>query len=165
MFAINDKYNSYKDLPNAFITIEGHKEYQEKLKQLFLSLGNKVQIISKENKSLYHAAAVTVSNFILGLVNNSLTYLKDCGFSEELAMESLYPLIEFNLKNIKENGIMESLTGPVERGDLETITSHCKVLNQRDKKMYKLLSENILSIAEMKNKQRNYEKIREYLKR
>ena len=53
MFAINDKYNSYKDLPNAFITIEGHKEYQEKLKQLFLSLGNKVQIISKENKSLY----------------------------------------------------------------------------------------------------------------
>ena len=65
MFAINDKYDSYKDLPNAFITIEGHKEYQEKLKQLFLSLGNKVQIISKENKSLYHAAAVTVSNFIL----------------------------------------------------------------------------------------------------
>ena len=122
-------------------------------------------IISKENKSLYHAAAVTVSNFILGLVNNSLTYLKDCGFSEEIAMEALYPLIEFNLKNIKENGIMESLTGPVERGDLETITSHCKVLNQRDKKMYKLLSENILSIAEMKNKQRNYEKIREYLKR
>ena len=50
MFAINDKYNSYKDLPNAFITIEGHKEYQEKLKQLFLSLGNKVQIISKEKK-------------------------------------------------------------------------------------------------------------------
>ena len=138
---------------------------EEKLKQLFLSLGNKVQIISKENKSLYHAAAVTVSNFILGLVNNSLTYLKDCGFSEEIAMEALYPLIEFNLKNIKENGIMESLTGPVERGDLETITSHCKVLNQRDKKMYKLLSENILSIAEMKNKQRNYEKIREYLKR
>ena len=165
MFAINDKYNSYKDLPNAFITIEGHKEYQGKLEQLFLSLGNKVQIISKENKSLYHAAAVTVSNFILGLVNNSLTYLKDCGFSEELAMEALYPLIEFNLKNIKENGIMESLTGPVERGDLETITSHCKVLNSRDKKIYKLLSENILSIAEMKNKQRNYEKIREYLKR
>ncbi|MFY9275518.1 MAG: Rossmann-like and DUF2520 domain-containing protein [Clostridium sp.] len=165
MFAINDKYNSYKDLPNAFITIEGHKEYQGKLEQLFLSLGNKVQIISKENKSLYHAAAVTVSNFILGLVNNSLTYLKDCGFSEELAMEALYPLIEFNLKNIKENGIMKSLTGPVERGDLETITSHCKVLNQQDKKMYKLLSENILSIAEMKNKQRNYEKIREYLKR
>lgn len=80
-------------------------------------------------------------------------------------MEALYPLIEFNLKNIKENGIMESLTGPVERGDLETITSHCKVLNSRDKKIYKLLSENILSIAEMKNKQRNYEKIREYLKR
>ena len=52
MFAINDKYNSYKDLPNAFITIEGHKEYQEKLKQLFLSLGNKVQIISKENNAL-----------------------------------------------------------------------------------------------------------------
>ena len=152
-------------IENATFDSKERKEKEVTIEQLFLSLGNKVQIISKENKSLYHAAAVTVSNFILGLVNNSLTYLKDCGFSEELAMEALYPLIEFNLKNIKENGIMESLTGPVERGDLETITSHCKVLNQQDKKMYKLLSENILSIAEMKNKQRNYEKIREYLKR
>ena len=53
--------------------------------------------------------AVTVSNFILGLVNNGVKYLKDCGFSEEMAMKALYPLIEFNLKNIKENGIMKSL--------------------------------------------------------
>ena len=165
MFAISDKYNSYKNLSQAFITIEGHEKHIEYFKQLFSYLGNDVGVINKENKALYHAASVTVSNLVLGLINNGVNYLKECGFSDEMAIKALYPLIEFNLKNIKENGIMESLTGPVERGDLETITSHCKVLNQRDKKMYKLLSENILSIAEMKNKQRNYEKIREYLKR
>ena len=49
MFAISDKYNSYKNLSQAFITIEGHKKHIEFFKQLFSQLGNDVAIISKEN--------------------------------------------------------------------------------------------------------------------
>ena len=121
MFAISDKYNSYKNLSQAFITIEGHKKHIEFFKQLFSQLGNDVAIISKENKALYHAASVTVSNLVLGLINNGINYLEECGFSQEMAMKALYPLIEFNLKNIREKGTINSLTGPVERGDLVTV--------------------------------------------
>ena len=163
MFAISDKYNSYKNLPKAFITIEGDEKYEEYLKNLFSSLGNKVQIITKENKVLYHVAAVTVSNLLLGLINNGITYLNQCGFSDKLAIEALYPLIEYNLKNIKENGTINSLTGPIERGDLTTIVNHCNVLSEQDREMYKVLSKNILEIAKVKNKEKDYKKISEYL--
>lgn len=163
MFAISDKYNSYKDLSKAFITIEGHEEYKNYLKELFYSLGNNVAIISSESKPLYHAASVVVSNLVLGLINNGVTYLKECGFSQEMAIEALYPLIEFNIKNIREKGIIDSLTGPIERGDLSTVIGHCDVLEDRERELYKLLSRNVLEIAKLKNVQRNYENLEKYL--
>lgn len=163
MFAISDKYNSYKDLSKAFITIEGHQKYENYLKELFYSLGNNVAIISSENKPLYHAASVVVSNLVLGLINNGVTYLEECGFSQTMAIEALYPLIEFNIKNIREKGIINSLTGPVERGDLTTVMGHCDALEDKDKELYKLLSKNILEIAKLKNVQRNYENLEKYL--
>lgn len=163
MFAISDKYNSYKDLSKAFITIEGNEKYKNYLKQLFYSLGNNVSIISSENKPLYHAASVVVSNLVLGLINNGVKYLNECGFSQEMAINALYPLIEFNIKNIREKGIINSLTGPVERGDLLTVMGHCDSLEDRDKELYKLLSINVLEVAKLKNGQRNYESLEKYL--
>ena len=163
MFAISDKYNSYKDLSQAFITIEGHEKHLENLKRLFLHLGNDVAIISKENKILYHAASVTVSNLVLGLINNGVNYLEECGFTKEMAIKALYPLIENNLRNIKERGAVNSLTGPIERGDLSTVINHLNVIREEDKELYRLLSKNILKIAKVKNQNRNYKNLEEYL--
>lgn len=163
MFAISDKYNSYKDLSQAFITIEGHEKHIKYFKMLFTKLGNGVAVISKDNKTLYHAASVTVSNLVLGLINNGVNYLEECGFTKEMAMEALYPLIEFNLKNIKERGTVNSLTGPIERGDLTTVINHLNVLREEDKELYRLLSKNILKIAKVKNLERDYKNLEEYL--
>ena len=163
MFAISDKYNSYKNLSQAFITIEGHEKHIEYLKVLFSKLGNDVAIINKDNKALYHAASVTVSNLVLGLINNGVNYLEECGFTKEMAIKALYPLIEFNLKNINERGTINSLTGPIERGDLNTVINHLSVLREDDKELYRLLSKNILKIAKVKNSDRDYKNLEEYL--
>ena len=163
MFAISDKYNSYKNLSQAFITIEGHEKHIEYLKSLFLYLGNDVAIINKENKVLYHAASVTVSNLVLGLINNGVKYLEVCGFTKEVAIKALYPLSEYNLINIKEKGVVNSLTGPIERGDLSTVTNHLNVIPEEDKELYRLLSKNILKIAKVKNLDRDYKNLEEYL--
>lgn len=163
MFAISDKYNSYKDLSKAFITIEGNKKYIKYLKRLFLHLGNDVAVINKENKVLYHAASVTVSNLVLGLINNGINYLEECGFTQEMALKALYPLIENNLRNVKERGAVNSLTGPVERGDLSTVINHLNVIREEDKELYRLLSKNVLNIAKIKNRDRSYKNLEEYL--
>lgn len=163
MFAISDKHNSYKSLNKAFITIEGDSKYIEVFSKLISSLGNDVLIIDKNNKSLYHAACVTVSNLVLGLINTGVKELMKCGFKEDRAIKALNPLISFNIENIKEKGIVSSLTGPIERGDIKTIKNHCNVLNNEDEIVYKLLSKNILELAKVKNEYRDYKRIEEYL--
>lgn len=163
ILAISDKYNSYKDISKAFITIEGDKKYIDYLKNIFLSIGNEVLVINKESKTLYHEACVSASNLIIPLINNSINHLEKCGFTNDLAIKALYPLIEFNIKNIKERGIIESLTGPIERCDLETIKDHCEVLNVEDKELYTILSKHLLEIAKIKNSSKDYSKIEKYL--
>ena len=163
MFAISDKYNSYKKLSQAFFTIEGHEKYVDNLAFIFSTLGNKVKIIDKKNKSLYHLASVISSNMVLGLINNGVNYLKECGFEESLAVEALYPLILNNLTNIKNNGLVNSLTGPLERGDLTTIKAHVESISGLEKDLYGLLCMNLLPLAKEKNKHRNYSEIEKYL--
>lgn len=163
MFAISDKYNSYKNLEEAFITIEGDEKYINELAFIVRSLGNEVKIIDKNNKSLYHLASVVSSNLVLGLINNGVNYLNQCGFEENLAIDALYPLIINNIENIKSKGIVNSLTGPLERGDLGTIMAHAACLNDQDADLYKLLCRNLLSVAKKKNKHRNYSEIEKYL--
>ena len=90
MFAINDKYNSYKDLPNAFITIEGHKEYQGKLEQLFLSLGNKVQIISKENAQ----KVLSMMNSVVSEGTGKMQELKVIRLVEKLVLLKMVLILE-----------------------------------------------------------------------
>lgn len=165
MFAISDKYNSYKDLKNAFITIEGDPKFLETIYDLFKDLGNSVKIINKENKSLYHLSSVMVSNVVVGLMNNSINYLNSCGFTKEEALEALYPLALINLKNINSKGVTKSLTGPVERGDLKTLQSHFRSIPKKDREMYRILSKNLTSIAKAKNENRDYKKLEEFLER
>lgn len=163
MFAISDKYNSYQNLKQAVITVEGSEKYLIQIKSLIESLGNSVQVISKDNKALYHAASVVASNQVLALVKQSVTYLKECGFSEENALGALYPLILNNIFNIKDKGITASLTGPIERCDVATIKGHMECLDEEDRELYRLLSKKLVTIAKIKNLDRNYIKLEEVL--
>ena len=65
--------------------------------------------------------------------------------------------------NTKEKGIIESLTGPVERCDISTIKGHCEVLSDEDRALYMLLSKNVLEIAMLKNINRDYSELEKYL--
>ncbi|MDO7203349.1 DUF2520 domain-containing protein [Paraclostridium bifermentans] len=46
---------------------------------------------------------------------------------------------------------MNSLTGPIERCDLETIKDHYDVLDDEDKELYTVLSRHLLKITKIKN--------------
>ncbi|MGL5765061.1 MAG: Rossmann-like and DUF2520 domain-containing protein [Sarcina sp.] len=164
MLAISSKYNSYTLLKNAFITIEGDKKYKYSLYNLFKDLGNEVAFISSRDKAKYHLSAVMASNLVIAQVNKSVQLLSECGFNKEQALKALMPLIENNIKNIFGKGIKQSLTGPIERGDLSTIQRHIDCLdNENDLELYRLLSLNALEIAQEKNEFRNYDEIKNYL--
>ena len=150
MFAFSDKYNSYKHLEKAFFTIEGSLEKMDLMKNLFSGLGNKIKVISADNKAKYHVASVVASNHVIALVQTAVEDLKECGFQEDEALASLYPLIVNNINNIGTNGTINSLTGPIERADRQTIKNHLECLNEEDRELYKLLSRKLIRIAKIK---------------
>ena len=163
IFAFSDKYNSYKNLQNAYFSIEGPESHVQQLKNFIHSLGNKSFVINKDNKALYHLASVTVSNLVLSLLNTGCSYLSKCGLSENDALEALSPLIQNNIDNIKTSGFVNALTGPVERNDLGTVKHHIEVIPKDDVQLYKNLSLKLLPLSEKKHKNKDYKKLKEYL--
>lgn len=163
IFPISDKYNSHKFLQNAFITIEGNKKYINDVKSFIELLGNKTKIIEKDDKTMYHLASVISSNLINGLFSISLGYLKEYGFTYNEGFSALYPLINENLQALKRKGLIDSITGPIERGDYNTIKRHLSNIKEEDKEIYIELSKKVLVLSIQKNKKRDYEKIIEIL--
>ncbi|WP_435789698.1 Rossmann-like and DUF2520 domain-containing protein [Clostridium sp.] len=163
IFAFSDKYNSYKTLQNASFSIEGPENHMHEIEVFLKSLGNKTFIINSDNKALYHLASVTVSNLVLSLINTGCSYLSKCGLSENDALEALLPLIQNNIDNVKNNGFINALTGPVERNDVGTVKMHMDALPKEDVDLYKNLSLKLLSLSEKKHKNDDYEKLKEYI--
>lgn len=164
LFAVSNKYQSYKELSNSYFTIEGSPEKIGEIKQLFQNFGNNVCVISKEDKVKYHAAAAIASNLVAGLVDLSESLLKECGFDETSAHKALSPIIIGNIGHIVDDGTVAALTGPVERNDVETIKKHISTLEGNDKEIYTAVSRQLISIAKNKNKDRDYSEMEDILK-
>lgn len=164
LFAVSDKYHSYKELSGSYFTIEGSKEKIQDMKTLFESFGNTVCIISKEDKVKYHGAAAIASNLVIGLIGLSEQLLVECGFDKESAHNALLPIIKGNVEHIINDGCEKALTGPIERNDIETVKKHLAVLEGNSRTAYQAVSRQVLEIAKMKNKDRDYSKMEDVLK-
>ncbi len=137
LFAVSNRYESYKELSDSYFTIEGNIEKINKMKELFESFGNTVCIISKDDKIKYHGAAAIASNLVVGLIGLSEELLKQCGFDEKSAHNALAPIIKGNVKHIVEEGVVEALTGPIERCDVSTVRKHMSVFDKKPMKSIK----------------------------
>lgn len=163
LFAVSNKYESYKELSNSYFTIEGSPEKLEVIQDIFAGLGNKVCVISKEDKVRYHAAAAMASNLVVGVINASENLLKECGFDDISAHEALASIIIGNVEHIINDGTVGALTGPIERNDVTTVRKHLVTLEGNNKEIYKAVSREIIEIAKLKNKN-NYSEMEELLK-
>ena len=163
LFAVSDKYNSYKELSHAYFVIEGNERHQEEISGVFKNLGNEVRYIAAKDKVKYHCAAAVCSNHVVALIQESLELLQECGFDEESALKALTPIMLGNMQHIVERGTVNSLTGPVERADVKTVEKHLSCLNEKQQMLYRLLSEILISIGEKKNLGRDYGRLKDIL--
>lgn len=165
LFPVSSKEESYKELRDAFFCIEGHEKYLELINSLIIQTGARTKIISSENKIKYHAACAISSNLVCGLINESISLLLSCGFSEEEALKSLAPLIKSNINHITADGLINSLTGPVERNDVTTVSKHIQSFDTNDEiLLYKAVSLKVLDIAKKKHIDRDYSELSKILK-
>ena len=95
----------------------------------------------------------------------SLEMLKSCGFSDEGAVDMLKPLIEKNITAMLDTSPEEALTGPIERGDIETVEKHLEALSDDERAVYIPLARRLVAIAKRKNPNRDYRRIEDLLKK
>lgn len=163
IYPFSDKETSYKNLGQSVFTLEGAEEKLSLVKGLVEGCGNKV-ILMKGDKKTYHLACAMASNLTLALLSLSSKYLQKVGFNEEDSIAALRPLVESNINSIFDKGFVNSLTGPVVRGDVDTIEGHLSKLNEGDKEVYKRLSLELLDLSIERNGLSNkYKKINSIL--
>lgn len=159
LFAVNSKEHSYREMHTIYFAIEGNETFLPDIEAFFKKAGNQVICLSKEHKKKYHAAAALVSNYVISVFSFAIDLLKECGFTKEQAIEALMPLFLNNANGMKQLGIPSALTGPLERGDSETLKAHLASLNESQKILYRALAKQLLPTAQEKNPDRNYDNI------
>lgn len=80
-------------------------------------------------RALYHAAAVVAGNAPAALMALALELMGQAGVSENDAQAALMPLMRGAVENLRAHAPGEALTGPVVRGDIETIERHVAAMN------------------------------------
>ncbi len=92
---------------------------------LVLEMGGEPVFIAEEHRDLYHAALATASNYLVTLVVQATDLLREAGVADPARM--LGPLLGAALDNALRLGD-QALTGPVARGDADTVASHIAAL-------------------------------------
>lgn len=161
MYAFSDKFHSYEQFHTAYLTLEGDPEAVAVMKPMWEAIGHHVLTLKAEDKIKYHAAAAMASNEMLGLMQASLDILSECGFSEKDSMALLTPLVQGNIASMLEKGCVNALTGPVERGDAQTVRKHLQALEgSKAGKIYQSLGSTMVELAKRRNPDRDYIPVR-----
>jgi predicted short-subunit dehydrogenase-like oxidoreductase (DUF2520 family) len=92
---------------------------------LVVEMGGEPFFIGEELRDLYHAALSIAANHLVTLVTQSSDLLRQAGVAEPGRM--LGPLLSAALDNALRLGDA-GLTGPVARGDAETVAGHIRAL-------------------------------------
>ena len=132
---------SVEQYTGTFCAFEGDKEATEVISKLFDSIGSITYPINKEKKSLYHAAGVFASNYLVTLAQQSLLCLQEAGVKRDMAMQVTTNIMKVTLLNLEISLSPEqSLTGPIQRGDIATIVKHLASFDKHEQKqLYSIL--------------------------
>jgi predicted short-subunit dehydrogenase-like oxidoreductase (DUF2520 family) len=108
-------------------------------RRLISLLGGVGIAVPTSRRPLYHAAAVFASNYIVALLHQAATIFRAAGATQDEAERALTALARGTLENVEELGIEGALTGPLLRGDVETIELHLRTLDPQAAELYAAL--------------------------
>jgi predicted short-subunit dehydrogenase-like oxidoreductase (DUF2520 family) len=122
---------------------------RRRLERLARDLGAKPRSVAETERVIYHAAAVFASNYLVALAGVAVEMLESIGWSERDAISGVVPLMEGALVEMARRGPVGALTGPIRRGDVETVTRHLEALagRRRMADLYRMLGAIALEIA------------------
>jgi predicted short-subunit dehydrogenase-like oxidoreductase (DUF2520 family) len=128
-------------LPGSWCAVDG----SPRVERLALTLGLRPFRVGGTDAELarYHAAACVASNHLVALLGQVERLAADAG----VPFGAFLPLIRATLDNVGELGPARALTGPVARGDRDTIAGHLDALDDLEVDAYLALAREAARLA------------------
>lgn len=143
---------SVETFSGTFCGMEGDDQALEVLRPAFEAVGGKVFALNPQFRTIYHAAAVMVCNYLTALIEiGTQAYLKT-GLDRETAMQVMEPMVRGTVENIFNSGTVHALTGPIARGDHSLVSKQLAALsdwNPRFGNLYRDLGATALELSRL----------------
>jgi predicted short-subunit dehydrogenase-like oxidoreductase (DUF2520 family) len=115
-------------LRDAWIGVDGDPAAVSVARRLAAALGAQVVEIPAGAKARYHAAAVMASNFPVVLTALAIAQLEAVGIDPAAARGMVTGLVSAAADSLRSLPARQALTGPVVRGDADTVARHLVAL-------------------------------------
>lgn len=105
----------------TFCGVEGDDAALAVLTPGLQAIGAQPVTIAASAKTVYHAAAVFASNYLVTVLDAALRAYQAAGIPEPVARQMAQPLAAESMANVFRLGAAAALTGPIARGDFATV--------------------------------------------
>ncbi|QBS09681.1 Rossmann-like and DUF2520 domain-containing protein [Legionella israelensis] len=113
--------------------LEGDAKPLDWLTTCLQQLNARIHFISAEGKTVYHAAAVLSSNYMVTLAEMATRLMQQTGIQQNQAYAMICRLMQSSLHNLTQSECaQDALTGPISRGDIQTVKLHLQALMEPD---------------------------------
>ena len=148
--SLPDPARAREVLQRAWIGVDGDAEAMACARALASLLGARVLVIPPGQKGRYHAAAVFAANFPTVLAALAIRLLREAGIAEDQGWSALRGLMHATVTNLQLGDPAHVLTGPIVRGDADTVARHLAALGSDElaRDAYVALSRAALPLAE-----------------
>jgi predicted short-subunit dehydrogenase-like oxidoreductase (DUF2520 family) len=142
-----------RSLPGTYFFCEGSRKALGLIRRLVQDIAGVYREIETEGKCLYHAAAVMACNYLTALLDVAGELASRAGIDRGEALQALGPLVRTTVENTISLGPAQALTGPIARGDLQTVRNHLDAMASgpgampRIREIYRALGLQTLDLA------------------
>ena len=126
-------------LPGSWCAVDGPDDVE----RIAVSLGMRPFRVAPEQRTAYHAAACIASNHLVALLGQVARVAAEAG----VPADALLPLVRATVENVAALGTADALTGPVARGDVDTVARHLDALPAGEQAAYRALAAAALQLT------------------
>ncbi|MFZ6680381.1 Rossmann-like and DUF2520 domain-containing protein [Undibacterium sp. Tian12W] len=143
-----------KQFAGTICSLEGDEAALAVLVPALQAIGAETVIIQADNKLLYHAGSVFASNYLVTLMEVALRTYQAAGIPAAIAQKMAAPLARQTLENVFNMGTEAALTGPIARGDMQTVALQQSRLSDWDHQagdLYQAFTQPTIDLAAARN--------------
>ena len=154
VFAFSHIDTAIKTLPGNLCALEGDEQAIPLLQKLAQWARLQPFPINADQKARYHAALSISANFLVTLNDYARKILTSLAIPQDLADKLVNQLMQQNLNQLQQYAPVEALTGPIKRGDTDTIMRHWQALSDEEHSLYRALAWQTLSLTSLSEEKR-----------